>query len=714
MYYYNSATQESTYEKPDALKNNAERALPRCDWDIHHAPDGRPYYSHKVTRQSVWEEPAEYKAWREAKHSREASSKSKSSRKAAKSSVGNSSVKGQKKKTASSDAKSERVSAIMQKNYSPDEARDIFWKLLEEVGVRSDTRWKMIAGKISKDPRFHVYKKNGQRKQSFSEYTGKRRKIEINEARIRNKRARKNFAKLLGETEGITSRSRFRDMVSVMERDPRFAALESRAEREEMFEDFVREMYDREREERRKREAEHLKIFESFLSALDEPLTHASTWRELSKKYEENEEFKSVDTRIARDVFERRVSMLRREKREREAKELEMRIQKEKELLRSFRKLLRSLANEGKVTRETSWTDVESMLASNEVFVAVADIKGNRVSPRDILTRLAEALDEEARICESVLVRIAKTSGHDDDPKPDTTYDMFRKRIIDAATTSKEDGEIETGEIVEVGEIVDAPEGAAAQEQISPISLEKMSRGEKKDVARTISSLPELETTFGRWTVETAFRDMKKIAAERHERKIRKRKKYAKRFMELLSDYYDSVEHAKTTYEIAEMQLSHRSAWRNVDDPHQRRKLFDAHIATLTQANVFDDNLGGTVKNVEPVDVDVAMHVSVEEQQSTQEIEASEETASKEANGENGRVEKRKRTQEVAVEDKTSPEKKRLRTASDEDKNKPVALIVDDLSYAELRKEIKARGGKAKGKTAQLRALLKSLLADGA
>lgn len=54
-------TGQSTYDKPDALKSRAERALPACPWQEFTSPQGRPYFYDSRTQTSVWEEPAELK-----------------------------------------------------------------------------------------------------------------------------------------------------------------------------------------------------------------------------------------------------------------------------------------------------------------------------------------------------------------------------------------------------------------------------------------------------------------------------------------------------------------------------------------------------------------------------------------------------------------------------------------------------------------------------
>jgi pre-mRNA-processing factor 40 len=53
------------WEKPDPLKTPEER-FADCPWKAYPGPSGRPYYFNATTQQSVWEEPPELRAVREA------------------------------------------------------------------------------------------------------------------------------------------------------------------------------------------------------------------------------------------------------------------------------------------------------------------------------------------------------------------------------------------------------------------------------------------------------------------------------------------------------------------------------------------------------------------------------------------------------------------------------------------------------------------------
>ena len=60
-YYYNSKLNQTTWEKPDALKTPAEIRLATISWKEYVTPEGRKYWNNSETGESVWTMPQAYK-----------------------------------------------------------------------------------------------------------------------------------------------------------------------------------------------------------------------------------------------------------------------------------------------------------------------------------------------------------------------------------------------------------------------------------------------------------------------------------------------------------------------------------------------------------------------------------------------------------------------------------------------------------------------------
>ncbi len=58
-YYYNAATRQSVWEKPDELKTEAELMLSKCPWKEYTSEQGKVYFHNTKTKESVWTVPKE-------------------------------------------------------------------------------------------------------------------------------------------------------------------------------------------------------------------------------------------------------------------------------------------------------------------------------------------------------------------------------------------------------------------------------------------------------------------------------------------------------------------------------------------------------------------------------------------------------------------------------------------------------------------------------
>jgi pre-mRNA-processing factor 40 len=52
---------QTTWEKPDALKTPAEIRLSKIPWKEYTTPEGRKYWNNSATGESVWTMPQAYK-----------------------------------------------------------------------------------------------------------------------------------------------------------------------------------------------------------------------------------------------------------------------------------------------------------------------------------------------------------------------------------------------------------------------------------------------------------------------------------------------------------------------------------------------------------------------------------------------------------------------------------------------------------------------------
>ncbi|KAL6971905.1 hypothetical protein U1Q18_031590 [Sarracenia purpurea var. burkii] len=116
-----------------------------------------------------------------------------------------------------------------------EEARSAFKALSESANVESNWTWEQAMRVIINDKRYGALKTLGERKQGFNEYLGQRKKPEAEERRVRMKKAREDFTKMLEQCEELTSSTRW----SMFEDDERFKTVERHADREDLFKNYL-------------------------------------------------------------------------------------------------------------------------------------------------------------------------------------------------------------------------------------------------------------------------------------------------------------------------------------------------------------------------------------------------------------------------------------------------------------------------------------------
>merc|ERR1712194_376126 len=127
------------------MGKSQEEKLNTTQWKEYKTADGRDYFYNPVTKQSVWEMPAELKQLREV--------------------------------TKKKEEKEEEEWA------TPEAKRAAFRELLDDKGVKSTSKWEEAVKLINEDRRFNALTSAGERKQEFSVFVTQKKKREKEEER---------------------------------------------------------------------------------------------------------------------------------------------------------------------------------------------------------------------------------------------------------------------------------------------------------------------------------------------------------------------------------------------------------------------------------------------------------------------------------------------------------------------------------------------------
>ncbi|XP_065847148.1 pre-mRNA-processing protein 40A isoform X2 [Euphorbia lathyris] len=273
------------------------------------------------------------------------------------------------------------------------EAKNAFKALLEFANVQSDWTWEQTMREIVNDKRYSALKTLGERKQAFNEYLGQRRKLEAEERRMRQKRAREEFTKMLEESKELTSSMKWSKAVSLLENDERFKAVEKVRDREDLFENYIVELGRKEREKAAEDHKRNVAEYKKFLASCDFIKVN-SPWRKIQDRLEDDERCLCLEKLDRLLIFQDYIRDLEKEEEEQKKIQKEQLRRAERKNRDQFRKLLEEHVADGSLTAKTHWLDYCLKVKELPQYLAVAaNTSGS--TPKDLFEDVAEELEKQ-------------------------------------------------------------------------------------------------------------------------------------------------------------------------------------------------------------------------------------------------------------------------------------------------------------------------------
>lgn len=431
VYYYNSITKQSLWEKPDELKTASDRLLSQCVWKEYTSDSGKVYYHNINTKESSWVMPKELeeiKAKIAAEESEAAanavpSGGSSALDQAMAATLAAIHTPPQQPESTAGDVEESAESAKNAPKEPPHpetpppeitykdkkEAVEAFKELLKEKNVPSNATWEQCVKIISKDPRYPTLKKLAEKKQAFNAYKTQKLKDEREEQRLRTKKNRENLEEFLLNSDKITSLTKYYRCEEI------FGNLEvwrcvPDSERRDVYEDCIFALGKREKEQARALKKRNMRTLAALLGAMDQ-LHHATTWSEAQVLLLDNAAFKDdvsllgMDKEDALIVFEQHIRNLETEymTEKEQTKKRNKRLQRKNR--DNFLSLLDSLHEEGKLTSMSLWVELYPIISADLRFSAMLGQNGS--TPLDLFKFYVEDLKarfhDEKKIIKEIL-----------------------------------------------------------------------------------------------------------------------------------------------------------------------------------------------------------------------------------------------------------------------------------------------------------------------
>uniref|UniRef100_A0A8C8C1Y1 Transcription elongation regulator 1 n=1 Tax=Oncorhynchus tshawytscha TaxID=74940 RepID=A0A8C8C1Y1_ONCTS len=359
-YYYNNRTLESTWDKPQELREKdvaylmcefflscrergregqretvkeeemteeekaaqkakpvATNPIPGTPWCIVWTGDERVFYYNPTTRLSMWDRPEELvgradvdKNIQEPPHKRgleDATRKLEELEQAAEEALEDEPVKAKKRKKEEvmKEADSEKEAAMeaelkaaRERAIVPLEKRMTqFRDMLLKRGVSAFSTWEKELHKIVFDPRYLLLNPK-ERKQVFDQYVKTRAEEERKEKKNKLMQSKDEFRKMMEEAK-LTARTTFSEFASKHAKDPRFKAIEKMKDREAIFIEFMTALKKKEKEDSKNRGE---KVKQDFFELLgDHQLDGGQRWSKVKDRLEGDPRYKAVESSNTRE-----------------------------------------------------------------------------------------------------------------------------------------------------------------------------------------------------------------------------------------------------------------------------------------------------------------------------------------------------------------------------------------------------------------------------
>ncbi|KAK5824023.1 pre-mRNA-processing protein 40A isoform X2 [Gossypium arboreum] len=397
------------------------------------------------------------------------------------------------------------------------EAKNAFKSLLESANVQSDWTWEQTMREIINDKRYGALKTLGERKQAFNEYLGQRKKLEAEERRMRQKKAREEFTKMLEESKELTSSMRWSKAQSLFENDERFKAVERARDREDLFENYIVDLERKEREyaaeEKRRNIAEYRKFLEScdFIKA-------NSQWRKVQDRLEDDERCSRLEKIDRLLIFQDYIHDLEKEEEEKKKMQKEQLRRAERKNRDAFRKLMEENVADGTLTAKTYWRDYCLKVKELPQYLAVASNTSGS-TPKDLFEDVAEELDKQ--------------------------YHEDKTRIKEA---------MKTGKVT----------------MVYSWTFEDFKTAISEDVGS--SSISDIN-------LKLVYDELLERAKEKEEKEAKKRQRLADDFTRLLHTYKEIT--ASSNWEESKPLFEESQEYRSIAEESFRREIFEEYITHL-------------------------------------------------------------------------------------------------------------------------------------
>eukprot|EP00041_Stephanoeca_diplocostata_P024583 m.627413 g.627413 ORF g.627413 m.627413 type:complete len:697 (-) comp22557_c0_seq1:230-2320(-) len=545
-YWYNKVTKQSVWEKPASLKTHAEILKSTCPWkEYTNADTGRKYYFNSQTKKSVWVKPKELEeidalvSGKRAepvpnKQAAPTSTPSVQISEPSSQPVPAAAIVSEQALPVASASVDERKEAAGKTYATKEEAKAVFMQLLRDKNVQPIWNWDKTRRVIGKDERYEALKKEGERKQVFNAWKPIRTRELQDEERAKLKMNRTKLQELMVLVDEVSPDTSYRQAAELLRTHEYFKNVRNDRDRQDIFNDVIRQKArdakESEKKQRRQIEAAVTDILKNHLSDVTQltPFADALVAVKESEHFKTNPLLENCHDLHIFDAFTEYVKTLE--------KEYELQVRKENESKRrglrhareAFEALLEKLHKENKLTVDSKWKEHYSTIAADDAYEGLLQYCGKDMKVPEI-----------------------------------TPLDFFKLKIDDLKQAALEEKKTLKSIMRE------------AKYEVTPSTTLK----EFHDALCSDARYVKISSDTIRAAVAGFVADAEKRAAERAVDDARRKKRRAKRFLEMLQYDVRKISEGQTWEDVSAI-FEKKQDYLDVEDDAERARLYAEFVAT--------------------------------------------------------------------------------------------------------------------------------------
>eukprot|EP00794_Sanderia_malayensis_P012946 gene12946-14278_t len=430
-YFYHSETKQSVWTKPDELKTPGELLLDTCVWKEYKADSGRYYYHNTETKESKWTIPEELDKIKEQIKAEQ----EKAAKEDEESSESDEEDEEDKKKSKDSSIDSTQPAVIEKREYkTKEEAKQAFKDLLKEQRVPSNASWETAMKLIVNDPRYTALPKLNEKKQVFNTYKQQRVNEEKEEYRMKLKQAKEGLRCRLQDHPKMHSWTRWRKVCELFDGEELWDSINER-EKKDIYEDVIFFLTKKEKEDEKKMHIVNqdymMNVFGNIAS-----ITYRTLWDEAQEilldhpKYQNDKtviRIMNEDREDALVAFEDHARELEKEFEEERIKEKNRLKRQQRKNREDFLAFLEELHKSGYLTSVARWMDLYPKISVDNRFSSMLGQPGS--TPLDLFKFFVEDLKARYSDEKKIIKEILKDKNVS--VEVDTAFEDFNAIIVE-------------------------------------------------------------------------------------------------------------------------------------------------------------------------------------------------------------------------------------------------------------------------------------------